>query len=72
MTGKIWSWHISIFHPGLLQILSQTTNLTTIANHSIIHVFHVTDVPIGTVRPNSKHINHIEESHVVNVFGPKM
>jgi methyltransferase-like protein len=43
-----------------------------IANHSIKHVPRVTDISFITVRPNSKRINNIEESLVVNVFGPEI
>jgi hypothetical protein len=43
-----------------------------IANHNIKHVSRVTHVSIRTVRPNSKHITHTEESHVINVCGPKI
>jgi hypothetical protein len=64
---------MSAYRTGLLlQSLSQTMNLTMIANHNIKHVSRVTDVFIRTVGPNSKHITHTEESHVVNVCGPKI
>jgi hypothetical protein len=43
-----------------------------LANHSIKHATRVTDISIRTVRPNSKRINNIEESLVVNVFGPEI